>query len=314
MKTLLSLILFFVGTFSIAQQKGQVAFTITEKDIIPEGIAYDPAEKAFYLSSIFKSKIIKITNGGVVSDFVRTNQDSILQVLGMKVDGKNRLWACNNTAEHDTVNRTANIHIYNLTTGQLIKRLSLRDGKKHLFNDLVITSAGDAYITDSEAGSIYNVGNDGVLVEFIKAGVFRYPNGITTSADEKTLIVSSAGLGFLSVDISTKEVKPITHPKFFIIGTDGLYRYENTLIGVQNVTYPEGIIKLTMDATGLAFNNIEYLISNHPLFDTPTTGVIVGNEFFFIANSQLLQIIGNNGKIKNAGQLRDTVIMKIKLN
>jgi hypothetical protein len=116
------------------------------------------------------------------------------------------------------------------------------------------------------------------------------------------------------VEIATKEVKPITHPKFFIIGTDGLYRYENSLIGVQNVTYPEGIMKLTMDATGSAFNSIEYLISNHPLFDTPTTGVIVGNEFFFIANSQLLQIIGNNGKIKNAGDLHDTVIMKIKLN
>ena len=40
----------------------------------------------------------------------------------------------------------------------------------------------------------------------------------------------------------------------------------------------------------------------------------VGDEFYFIANSQLFQLIGNQGKIKNPEKLKETTILKIRLN
>jgi hypothetical protein len=39
-----------------AQNNSVIAFQIPEVDLIPEGITYDPVEKAFYVSSTYKRK------------------------------------------------------------------------------------------------------------------------------------------------------------------------------------------------------------------------------------------------------------------
>ncbi|HYC86992.1 MAG TPA: SMP-30/gluconolactonase/LRE family protein [Chryseosolibacter sp.] len=296
-----------------AQRKGEVVFTLQEKDLIPEGITYDAAEKAFYVGSIQKQKVLKITGDGNVSDFIKPGQDSLLQVLGMNIDREGRLWVCNNSADYDSVNLRANIHIYDLKSGKLIRKHTIRDGKRHLFNDLCFTAAGDAYTTDSDGGALYRIRN-GVLEEFIKGGTFRYPNGITISPDEKKLLVSSGGLGIVGVDIETREVKPLRHDKYYVIGTDGLYRYKRVLIGVQNIIFPEAIIKFILDDNVTKIQDIDFVLSDHDSFDIPTTGVIVGDTFYFIANSQLRQVTGNKGKIRDPEKLTSPVIMKIRLN
>jgi hypothetical protein len=298
-----------------AQQKATIAFKVPERDIIPEGIAYDPAGKSFYLSSIHKNKIIKISETGVVSDFIKSGQDEFLEGLGMKVDAAGRLWACNSTPEHDTVRKVANIHVFDTKSGSLVKKFQLNDGKKHLFNDLYITATGDVYITDSEGGGLYLIRNNSdQLEEFIPNGRLHYPNGITSNPEETVLYVSTAsGLGIVSVNLKTKEVNPV-EAKYRIIGLDGLYRYKQRLIGIQNAFFPESIMQYTLSSAGTAITKIEFLTMGDAGFDIPTTGVIVGDEFYFIGNSQLFQLIGNKGKIKNPSALNETLIMKIKLN
>lgn len=298
-----------------AQQKPKTIAVIKEKDIIPEGIAYDEKSKTIFLSSIHKNKILAISADGFVSDFVPSGKDGIKQVLGMKVFN-GQLWACNNTAEEDTINREANIHVYDIASKKLVKRITIKDGTKHLFNDLYITRSGDAYVTDSDGAGIFLIRNGTDKAEpFIKGGTIPYPNGITATADEKKIIVSTGGgQGIVSIDLNTKEIKSITHAHYFIIGADGLYRYKNKLISVQNVTFPEGIVEMQLSDDNQTITDIRHLVVGIPEFDTPTTGVIVGDEFYFIANSQLFQLIGNNGKIKNPEKLKDTTIMKISLN
>src|SRR5687768_6007806 len=92
-----------------AQRKTQVVATVKEKDIIPEGIAYDQKTKTLFLSSINKSKIVAINAAGKVDDFVASGANGLRQVLGMKVHN-GQLWACNNTPEYDTTSREANVH------------------------------------------------------------------------------------------------------------------------------------------------------------------------------------------------------------
>jgi sugar lactone lactonase YvrE len=299
-----------------AQVKPKVVFIIKEKDIIPEGIAYDPAQEIFYLSSIHKHKILKINSKGNVSDFITSDQDGVIEVLGMKVDRSGNLWACNNSPEQDSINKIANIHIYNTKTKKLIRKFSLADGKKHLFNDLVFLNSGDVYITDTNESAIYMIKkNSERLEEFFAPGSIQFPNGITATSDEKKLIVATGGpLGIVTLDLATKKIESIKHPKFTIVGADGLYRDKNKLIAVQNNLFPEGIFELTLNNDNRSFEKINFLTSNEKQFDTPTTGVIVDNEFYFIANSQLMQVLGNNGKIKNPEELNETLIMKITLN
>src|ERR1700722_3213765 len=46
-----------------------VAYTLRERDLAPEGIAYDPVDKSFYVSSISKHKIVRLAPDGSVTDF-----------------------------------------------------------------------------------------------------------------------------------------------------------------------------------------------------------------------------------------------------
>jgi sugar lactone lactonase YvrE len=307
------ILLFGVVNNSHAQQKPQVVAIIDENDIIPEGIAFDEKSKTIFLSSIHKNKILAISPDGFVSDFVPSNKDGIKQVLGMKVVN-GQLWACNNTPEHDTVDRHANLHVYDLASGKLLRRITVKG--KHLFNDFYMMRNGDAYVTDSDGAGVYLIKKGSDKAEpFIKGGTIPYPNGITATADEKKIIVSTGGgQGIVSIDLETKAIKSITHAHYFIIGADGLYRYKNKLIAVQNVTFPEGIVEMQLSDDGQTITDIKHLAVGIPEFDTPTTGVIVGDEFYFIANSQLFQLIGNNGKIKNPEKLKETSILKISLN
>ena len=307
--------LLLVCHFVFAQKKAETAFILEERDLIPEGIAYDLTEKAFYLSSIYKRKIVKITSDDKVSDLIPTGADEIEQVLGMKVDARGLLWACNNTPEHDTVRKISNVHVYDLRTKKMVKRFKLEDDNRHLFNDIYITKAGDVFVTDTHAGMVWLVRKDSkTLEEFTKRGSVPFANGITATPDEKFLIVSTGGAqGVVRVDVSTKQISSIPNDRYMMTGYDGLYQYNNTLIGVQNTFFPESIQKVTLNASSDRAERIDFLCDRDAKFNAPTTGVIVGDEFYFIANSQLLQIIGGKGKIKDPATLEETIIMKIKL-
>ncbi len=307
--------LLLVCHFVFAQKKAETAFILEERDLIPEGITYDPTEKAFYLSSIYKRKIVKITSDGKVSDLIPTGADEIEQVLGMKVDARGLLWACNNTPEHDTVRKISNVHVYDLRTKKMVKRFKLEDDNRHLFNDIYITKAGDVFVTDTHAGMVWLVRKDSkTLEEFTKRGSVPFANGITATPDEKFLIVSTGGAqGVVRVDVSTKQISSIPNDRYMVMGYDGLYQYNNTLIGIQNTFFPESIQKVTLNASSDRAERIDFLCDRDAKFNAPTTGVIVGDEFYFIANSQLLQIIGGKGKIKDPATLEETIIMKIKL-
>src|SRR5688572_30733998 len=113
MRSLL-IIALFLPLFGIAQSIPEHVFTIKEKDFIAEGIAHNPADKSFYVGSIFKNKIVKISSKGVVSDFISTGTDNIGQVLGMQINvAKQELWVCNIEGE-DLAGGKSAVHRYNL--------------------------------------------------------------------------------------------------------------------------------------------------------------------------------------------------------
>jgi hypothetical protein len=290
------------------QKKVSVAFTINEKDLIPEGIAYDVFDKSFYLGSIHKHKVVRISSKGVVSDFIKSDQDGVGKVLGMKVDPNRHLWFCSNPPKGS--NGYSTVFEYEISTGKLVNKYELAiEGEKHELNDLQFLN-GSVYVTDSSFGAIYKIA-DGKIDLFLKSDQLQYSNGITSTIDESKLLVSTVN-GITSVDPTSKETKTLECP-FYIVGVDGLYRYNNSLIAIQNVTFPTSVVQFHLSEDSKNIVNATLLAVNHPQFDIPTTGVVVGDWFYLIANSQLLQIMGSNGKIKNPEKLKDVVILKIPL-
>ncbi len=306
-----SLVLILLALAGCSHQESvQTAFIIPEKDLIPEGMAYDPATKTFFVSSVAKRKIITFSLSGKAEDFISSGQDGIGEVLGMKVDPrKQQLWACSNT-KGDTAMSV--VHQFDIATRKLIRKYELTTtAETHLFNDLVIIDSG-VYITDSDFDAVYRIkpGEDHLEI-FLKCPDLHYCNGITTSLKGDHLMVSASS-GVFSIDLYSRKLRKVNFPNYLVFGFDGLYGYNKSFIGIQNTTFPVSVNQFHWDNEEKEIERADNLVTNHPLFDTPTTGVIVDDWFYFIANSQLGNFDG--AKILKPEDLREIYILKVKLN
>lgn len=310
MRSFLILVVSFIGYLRLPAQEAEIAFRIAEKDLIPEGIAFDPDSKSFFISSIHKNKIIRINPDKRITDFIGSGNEGIGQVLGMKVsDGK--LWVCSNTGEGNPQGQSM-VHVFDITGRILSKKWILQSaGEIHLFNDLVIGSNGDVFISDSDYGAIYRVNNTLKNPELlIKDERLNYANGITLTPNDEVIV--NTFKGFFKINTITRELKALPFPNYYVIGIDGLSFYKQSLIGIQNITYPVCINQYTLNSSFDKIENARVLVSNHPLFDIPTTGVVVDDWFYFIANSQMGNL--DKDKIKDPAKLKEVLIMRIKLN
>lgn len=301
----------------------KIAFTIPEKDLIPEGFAFDPIEEYFYISSLYKCKIVKISKDGKISDFTSEKQDGLLPVTGMKVDAKRRiLWVCSQVSgqhykdpDENEMGRSG-IFKYDLETGDLIKKyLMIEKGVNHLFNDIVVTKSGDVYFTDSEAKKIFTINHKKDHPELFLENIgLGYPNGIALTKDEKYIYVADNGPGINRINLKTKQVSYMNTPEgATTIGIDGLYLYENSLIAVQN-SFGEAsrITQFFLNKKGNAVEKQKILEMNNPHFSIPTTGAIAKNQFYYIANSQMGRFNKDNS-IFAEDKLDNVVILKISL-
>ncbi|HEY6243252.1 MAG TPA: SMP-30/gluconolactonase/LRE family protein [Pyrinomonadaceae bacterium] len=294
------------------------AFTVHEKGLVPESIAYDERTDTFYLSSVYKRKILSITNAGDAKVF-SSDTDGLWSVMGMKVDPERRLlWVCT-TAHSQMMNfnpqdkgKTALIK-YDLRSGKVLARFESGDSTKpHWFGDLVINSAGDVYTSDSVTAAVYVVRHDGNELETLLEGEpFVSPQGLDFTPDEKKLFLADYAKGVFLIDLITKKVTSIS-ADFTLLGIDGLYYYRGSLIGVQNGVNPERVIKLSLSQDLTRFDHFATLEANNPAFDEPTLGVLLKDRFYVIANSQW-GAIDEAGHLAPDDKLKYPIILKIKL-
>jgi len=293
------------------------AFTIPEKDLFPRGIAYDLQKKNLYVSSLYKNKILRIDRKGKVTDFVAENQDNLGPVTGLRVDAQNRiLWAlasfgAPNEKTPREIAGTSYVYKYNLDDGKLIKKYDLLKPRGHFLTEVVEDKAGNLYIANSGMRTIYKLdaGKD-TLDKFINLRQFPQLTGLTISPDNKFLFVAHAN-GLLNIDLATGKVTPLTHPdNILLVSCDGLYFYDNSLIAIQNFLNRVVRFELSPDYSGVTGYKI--IESNNPDFGVPSTGVIDGKTFYYIANSQINNL-DRAGKVQNPDQLKDILILKAKL-
>lgn len=295
------------------------AFSLAERDLFPQGIAYDPAEESFYLTSISKRKIVMRDKTGAVKDFIAPGQDGFLSGLGVRVDTARRaLWVC--TADRfrmeghtDSTAGLSGIFKYDLATKALVKKYVI-DGKTgpHRLHDLVVTSQGQVYATDSLAGAVYRITPEqDDLFLLTPYGLYQTPNGIALSTDETTLFVAHAS-GIATVNLKTGDRGELEHgAKVFLGGIDGLYYSRGSLIGIQGSA--RRVARFTLNKTGDKVDRVEVLEAHNPLFSgIPTTGALAGDTLVYIANSQL-NAVGSDGKFLPADRLQETAVLKVRL-
>lgn len=293
------------------------AFTVAEKDLFPRGIAYDPQTKNLYVSSLYKSKIIRIDRKGKITDFIAEKQDGIGPVTGIRVDAKRRiLWALSsfgapNEKTPRDIAGTAHVHKFNLDDGKLIKRYDLLKPRGHFMTDLVDDQAGNLYIANAGMRTIFRLdAKKDTLEKYLDLRNYPQMTGLTISPDEKFLFVAH-GNGILNIELATGKITALTHPDhILLIACDGLYFYNNSLIAIQ--TFLNRIVRFELSPDFSGVTGYKIIESNNPDFGVPSTGVIDGKTFYYIANSQINNL-DRAGNVQSPDQLKDILIFKAKL-
>jgi len=297
----------------------ETAFTLSDRSLHTEGIEYDPAHRTFYLGSIHKRKIIKVTADGKASDFCPSAFEGMTSIFGIKVDSKrNFLWACASPMEemenYDSMARSS-VFQFELSSGKLLHKYQMLLNKNNcVFGDLILSKAGKVFISDSKNNDIYTINEKTNQIEpYYSSPEFWNIQGMAFSVDEKYLFIADYVRGVYRLTIKTRELAEVkTSADVSLKGIDGIYFYNNSLIAIQNGVNPLRCMRYFLSTEQNMITGFEIIDRKHPSFGEPTLGVIDGNDFYYIANSQWGGY-DNNHHIKPDDQLQDIVILKYLL-
>jgi len=175
---------------------------------------------------------------------------------------------------------------YDLETGKLLKAASIQG--KHVFNDLAIAPAGAIYVTDTAEGSVYQLFPGTTAFKRIAPEhPFTAANGIAISDDGKLLYVSTWEDGIDVIKLGSGEVAPMTHPEDVCLAfIDGLYATHGSLVAIQNGPMLPRVVEFRLDQSHSRITTLKILERRNSAFDGITTGVIVDDELYYVANPQ----------------------------
>lgn len=293
---------------------------VADRGTLPETIAYDPVEKRFFVGCIFKKKIVVVDSTGASKDFL-DSQSGLWSVTGLAVDAVRRsLWIA--TSELPQMEgglrgelRRTKVLRFDLLSGNVDRIFFINDSAGHVLGDLIVSSAGDVWMTDSEHPAVLKIEQGTTEITTVTEGKpLVSPQGLSFSDDERFIFLADYPRGIYRMDCAAGSMEFLTTPsRTTLVGIDGLRFVGKRLIAIQNGTRPHRLLEISLNDAMDVISNVRVLEANNPLFDEPTNGVIAGGNFYYIADSQWRCF--EEGKIIcGEGEQRGIAIMTLSVN
>jgi hypothetical protein len=295
----------------------KAAFAMPDSDFIAEDIAWDPAGKRWLVSGVRRSVILAVDQHGRQTLFAR-GTDKGWGFLALAVDSaRNTLWA---TAEainlaigYDSADAgKASVFRYDLRTGAMLQRYDMPASEAHGAGDIAVAENGDLFIADTQHGALFVIRQSGMIQLLVRKGELMSPQGPAVPDGGTFLYLADYARGIARVHRATGAVEWLKHPRHVALnGIDGLSVADaRTLIGVQNGTNPNRLIRITLDDSGTSVTKVEPVAQNDSSIREPTHGVFVGRDYYFIANGGF-GAFGNDGMLRQGERAIAPVIMMI---
>ena len=188
-------------------------FTIDDRGIIPEGIAYDARTRRFFVSSVRNGAIYARDSRGKVSEFVR---DQPWGIFGMATDPAraacgpgHRLFRSRKAFREDDRDHAAVLEI-DLDSGKVLRTISPQDDAKHVFGDVAVARDGSVFVSDSVSPSIYVIRTakgdaaPPTMEPFIRPGsACSSLQGLAPSPDGRILYAADYARGIFAIEVAT---------------------------------------------------------------------------------------------------------------
>jgi WD40 repeat protein len=303
-----------IGLFSCSKKQPPDFYTIkTEKDFIPEGIAF--SQDKIFLSSITKNKIVVYdTESDELSDFITSNQYGFGSGIGLFATDS-LLFALSNSNIKPNEFSKPSLFVFRLEDKKLVRKYILDDKQNHFWNDLTVSDLGQVYITDMRQNKVYTIKYPlADIQEFYGDSTTTLPNGIDLSADGSKLFIASTKTGVRILDLKTRKV--LNKINTFSNGIDGLKFHEGNLYGMRNIDKPQELhsflkIKLSKNQDEIEQVDMQTVIRDR--WNVPTTMAITKNEILLLVNSQMENLDQTNMFINEPDKLTDTFVERIKI-
>ncbi len=257
--------------------------------------------------------------GYVADRVIKSGDKSILlgelgSPLGMITDlNNNRLWISTGfLPQSDSVGtegeQLSSLIEVDLKSLDIIHSYPSTD-QLQVFGSVAVAEAGGIFVSDSKRASLLEL-QAGKIVEVAGHNGKGSFQGIAPIGD--VVYVADYTNGIYRYDIKSGKSGYLTNiSAFSLIAIDGLSPYkDNQLIAIQNGLWPHRVLRLFIEGDTVAC--VEILASGLPEFEEPTNGVVLGNEFIFIANSQWPKFADPANSPK-ADALNPTQILSINL-
>lgn len=155
-------------------------------------------------------------------------------------------------------------------------------------SDLTVGQDGTIFASDPIGGGVYLAApNDTEMQALVPPGTFRSPQGLAASKDGGHLYVSDYRYGIAIIDLESREVSRLTtNLEIILDGVDGMWRYNNELIVVQNGTSPMRIAALELAEDGMSVTGYRLLEQAHSEWTEPLSGNLDGDTLLYVGNGQ----------------------------
>ena len=290
-----------------------IAFTHDLPDFVPEGIAIGSGGE-LYLGSIRYGQVVRVDD----TTTILSNANDHWSVFGMRLNGAGELWFASASipeyaAIDDESRGSTGLFRLDLESKEITHRALLPPSDKPMvLGDLVLVGDETILATESLTGALYRYSvSRAEFSELVGAGSLRSMQGLVMDQSGDYLYVADYVGGLFRISLSDNSIARVqADDSVSLFGIDGLYRYGNELIAIQNGIRPHRVVAFSLADNGLEITSSRILARNLPEFDEPTLGQVVGDEFYFVANSHWNRF-DRDGNLP-AG-LAGPIVLRIKL-
>jgi len=271
-------------------------YQLSSQDSQPEGVTFDPVDRAFYAGSLNGSTITRVDADGTESVFL--DLESEVSFSGMKVDALNRrLWVCASFRDPtiplgEEGSLYTEIWIFDLTSGEKTHEYSLPAVVPHArCNDFNLDENGIGYLPDSHQPNIYRIDPDEDAATLFAVDTiletecplpastcFFVPrsNGVVVTPDARFLLIANTYADTLfRVSLSDPaDIIEVMLSGDDFTAPDGLVMFNQTLYAVSS-----GKIHQVTFA-GTAFD--EATVQSIDFIAGTTTGTLAENQLYVI--------------------------------
>ncbi|RGP40668.1 hypothetical protein BPTFM16_00955 [Altererythrobacter insulae] len=227
--------------------------------------------------------------------------------------GETSFWMSSGAPDMITYKKNAfhGVFLLNAETGDISRSIKAPD--EGFPSDIAVGSNGCVFASDPFEGKVYSACKGDVeLHTLIAPGTFRSPQGLATSADNTKLYVSDYRYGIAVIDLETRDVSRLASDIPVILdGVDGLWRYGNELIAVQNGTSPMRISAFELSENGMRVIGHRVLEQAHGEWTEPLSGSIDGDALIYVGNGQWDRYF--EGELKEGMEALPTQIRRLPL-